>query len=354
MKQRFATRLLRWYERHGRHDLPWQKNRSLYRVWVSEIMLQQTQVKTVIPYFQRFMRRFPSLKQLAAASQDEVLQYWAGLGYYSRARNLHQAAQRVVQQHSGRLPRTRDGLMQLPGIGRSTAAAILSQALDVREAILDGNVKRVLARYHAVDGWPGDKKVERELWRLAEQHTPHRRNADYTQAIMDLGATLCRRSAPLCEQCPLEPDCAVRATGRVLDYPGRKPARTLPVKQSHFLLLIANDGSILLEKRPPSGIWGGLWSLPEAEPGDDIEQLCRRRWGLHTSHPQPLDSFRHSFSHYHLDITPVLLRLHNAATGVHDTPDTRWLKPAGQRLPALAAPVSKILQQHAGFNPNVA
>ena len=349
MRQRFATRLLRWYDAHGRHDLPWQKNRTLYRVWVSEIMLQQTQVKTVIPYYQRFMRRFPNLKQLAAATQDEVLQHWAGLGYYSRGRNLHKAAVMVAEQHGGRLPRTLEGLMQLPGIGRSTAAAILSQALDVRETILDGNVKRVLARYHAVDGWPGDKKVEQQLWRLAEQHTPHRRNADYTQAIMDLGATLCRRSQPQCQACPLQADCVAFATDRVADYPGRKPARALPVKQSRFLLLMAGDGSILLEKRPPSGIWGGLWSLPEAGPEDDIEQLCASRWGLRICSQQALDSFRHTFSHYHLDITPVLLQLDAAATGVSDAADTRWLKPAGQRLPALAAPVSRILQQHAGF-----
>ena len=344
-----ATRLLRWYDAHGRHNLPWQKNRSLYRVWVSEIMLQQTQVKTVIPYFQRFMRRFPSLKQLAAASQDEVLQHWAGLGYYSRGRNLHKAAVMVAEHHGGRLPRTLDGLMQLPGIGRSTAAAILSQALDVRETILDGNVKRVLARFHAIDGWPGDKKVEQQLWRLAEQHTPQQRNADYTQAIMDLGATLCRRSKPQCEACPLQTGCSACATDSVANYPGRKPARALPVKQSRFLLLMAEDGSILLEKRPPSGIWGGLWSLPEAGPEDDIKQLCASRWGLRISSQQPLDSFRHSFSHYHLDITPVLLQLDAAATGVSDATDARWLKPGRQRLPALAAPVSKILQQHAGL-----
>ncbi len=349
MRQRFATRLLRWYDAHGRHGLPWQKNRTLYRVWVSEIMLQQTQVKTVIPYFQRFMRRFPNLKQLAAATQDEVLQHWAGLGYYTRGRNLHKAAVMVAEQHGGRLPRTLDGLMQLPGIGRSTAAAILSQALDVRETILDGNVKRVLARYHAVDGWPGDKKVEQQLWRLAEQHTPHRRNGDYTQAIMDLGATLCRRSKPQCQSCPLQDDCVAFATDRVADYPGRKPARALPVKQSRFLLLMAGDGSILLEKRPPSGIWGGLWSLPEADPEDDIEQLCASRWGLNISSQQALDSFRHTFSHYHLDITPVLLQLDAVATGVSDAVDTRWLKPTETRPPALAAPVSRILQQHAGL-----
>ncbi len=349
MRQRFATRLLRWYDAHGRHDLPWQKNRTLYRVWVSEIMLQQTQVKTVIPYYQRFMRRFPNLKQLAAATQDEVLQHWAGLGYYSRGRNLHKAAVMVAEQHGGRLPRTLEGLMQLPGIGRSTAAAILSQALDVRETILDGNVKRVLARYHAVDGWPGDKKVEQQLWRLAEQHTPHRRNADYTQAIMDLGATLCRRSKPQCQACPLQDDCVAFATDSVANYPGRKPTRALPVKQSRFLLLMAGDGSILLEKRPPSGIWGGLWSLPEAGPEDDIEQLCASRWGLNISSQQALDSFRHTFSHYHLDITPVLLQLDASAVGVCDAAGARWLNPDETRPPALAAPVSRILQQHAGL-----
>lgn len=342
----FATRLLDWYDRHGRHDLPWQKNRSLYRVWVSEIMLQQTQVKTVIPYFRRFMQRFPSLKRLAAASVDEVLQYWAGLGYYSRARNLHKAAVMVTEQHGGRIPRTLDALMQLPGIGRSTAAAILSQALDQRQTILDGNVKRVLARYHGVPGWPGDKAVERELWRHAEQHTPARRNADYTQAIMDLGASLCSRSRPDCGLCPLGSDCHAFRSGQVEQFPGKKSRKALPVRQSRFLLLVADNGSVLLEKRPPTGVWGGLWSLPEIDMGAEPDHACRRRWGLRVLARDELMPFRHTFSHYHLDIAPCLLRVEPLVACVQDSAGICWLHPAHQSLPAVAAPVARILRQY--------
>ncbi len=348
MSDSFASRLLDWYDRHGRHDLPWQKNRSLYRVWVSEIMLQQTQVKTVIPYYRRFMRRFPSLKKLASASRDEVLQYWAGLGYYSRGRNLHRAAQQVLVEHHGRIPRTPQALMQLPGIGRSTAAAILSQALDQPHAILDGNVKRVLARYHGISGWPGERQVEQQLWQYAEQHMPAQRNADYSQAIMDLGATLCHRSRPQCPQCPLQDGCLAYRHDRILQCPGKKPKKVLPVKHTRLLLLIAEDGGILLEKRPPSGIWGGLWSLPEAAPGEDVAQLCRQRWGLTVTEEQTLSGFRHSFSHYHLHITPWRVWVKATGEAVREQPDCRWLRLAGDSLPAMAAPVAKILRQYAG------
>ncbi len=347
MPESFASRVLDWYDRYGRHDLPWQKNRSLYRVWVSEIMLQQTQVQTVVPYFQRFMRRFPSLKKLAAASVDEVLESWAGLGYYSRGRNLHRAAQQVQAQHGGRIPRSLEVLMELPGIGRSTAAAILSQALDQRHAILDGNVKRVLARYHIVSGWPGERLVEQQLWRYAEQHTPTQRNADYSQAMMDLGATVCRRSRPLCGQCPLHDDCLARLHSKIALCPGKKPKKTLPVKHTRMLLLVAENGAILLEKRPPSGIWGGLWSLPEVAMGQDVAAVCRQRWGVVVRQQQDLNAFRHSFSHYHLQITPCRVRITAIAAGVRETDDCRWLHCGSQRLPAVASPVAKILRRYA-------
>ena len=344
MSVSFAARLLAWYDLHGRHDLPWQQGRNLYRVWVAEIMLQQTQVTTVIPYYKNFLQKFPNLKQLALADQDQVLQAWAGLGYYSRARNLHRAAQTVQQEHAGRMPRDIDGLLALPGIGRSTAAAILSQVLDQRHAILDGNVKRVLARYHAVDGWPGQSAVADSLWQLAEQHTPHERNADYTQAIMDLGATLCTRSKPACERCPLQADCRAHAQENETAYPGKKPRRSLPVKTTRFLLLLNSDGHILLEKRPPSGIWGGLWSLPETELEDDTDEVCASRWGLALASSSDLPGFRHTFSHYHLDIQPVKCVLEDRADAVRDTNEITWHRP-GDTLPAVAAPVAKLLAE---------
>ncbi len=347
MNQSFATRILRWYKKYGRHDLPWQQPRSLYRVWLAEIMLQQTQVKTVIPYYQNFLRVFPSLKRLADASQDDVLARWAGLGYYTRARNLHTAAQLIQQEHKGRLPRDFDTLLALPGIGRSTAAAILSQALDQRHVILDGNVKRVLARYHAIDGWPGSPAVEQQLWRLAEQHTPQNNNADYTQAIMDLGATLCRRGQPNCVSCPLACDCAALAQGRVSELPTPRPRKRLPVKAARMLLLADKSGAILLEKRPPSGIWGGLWSLPEFAMDEDIVTTCERRWGIRVQDSDDGTLLRHSFSHYHFDITPCRVRVHNRGVSVQGSAALQWFQPAGSTLPGLAAPVKRILEQYA-------
>ena len=341
--QPFATRLLDWFDHHGRHDLPWQKNRTLYRVWVSEIMLQQTQVTTVIPYFTRFMQRFPNLKQLAGAEQDEVLEHWAGLGYYSRGRNLHKAARQIVNDHAGRMPRHIDALVALPGIGRSTAAAILSQALDQRHAILDGNVKRVLTRYHAIDGWPGERAVEERLWQLAESLTPDARNADYTQAIMDLGATLCRRSRPDCEACPVRSGCRARERDEVTKYPASKPKRDKPVRSARLLVLIDDDGAVMLEKRPASGIWGGLWSLPELATEADVEEVCRQRWGFELQRRTDEPVFRHSFSHYHLDIHPSLCELGQGAQ-VSDSAGIMW-QPKGGSLPAVAAPVSRILER---------
>jgi A/G-specific adenine glycosylase len=343
----FAQRVLRWYRKHGRHDLPWQHPRTLYRVWLAEIMLQQTQVKTVIPYYQNFTRVFPSLKKLASASQDEVLVHWAGLGYYSRARNLHKAAQQIQQQHKGRFPRGYEALLDLPGIGPSTAAAILSQALDRRHVILDGNVKRVLARYHAISGWPGLPAVERQLWQWAEQHTPQSRNADYTQAIMDMGATLCRRSKPDCVSCPLASDCQALMQGRVGELPAAKPRKKLPVKAARMLLLANAEGAILLEKRPPSGIWGGLWSLPELAMEDDIADACKQRWGVKVQHSRDGLTLRHSFSHYHFDITPCEVRLRAQLPQIRDDAALHWYRPKQSQRLGLAAPVKRILDQYA-------
>ena len=299
-----ADTLLAWFDAHGRHDLPWQHPRTPYRVWISEIMLQQTQVNTVIPYFERFMQRFPDVHSLAAAAQDEVLALWSGLGYYARARNLHRAAQRLVEQHDGTFPTTLDGWLALPGIGRTTAGAILAQAFEQRQPILDGNVRRVLARYHAIDGWPGDKAVQERLWQVAAAATPHRRIADYTQAIMDLGATVCTRR-PDCSRCPLADGCRARAAGNPRAWPGRRPRKPLPVKRTAMLVLRDNDNRILFEHRPPAGIWGGLWSLPECAVNESVSRHCRDRLGVRVENLSAGQTFRHTFSHFHLDIVPV-------------------------------------------------
>ncbi|HHJ36475.1 MAG TPA: adenine DNA glycosylase [Gammaproteobacteria bacterium] len=338
----FAERLLLWYQQHGRHDLPWQQDRSLYSVWVSEIMLQQTQVATVIPYYQNFMQRFGSITALAEATQDEVLRYWAGLGYYSRARNLHKAALAISECYQGLFPSTYDDVLALPGIGPSTAGAILAQASGQRHAILDGNVKRVLARYQAIEGWPGKKQVEDQLWRFAESYTPEENVADYTQAIMDLGATLCTRASPRCELCPLMDDCKAYLQSCVAELPTRKPKKTLPVKQKRFLIIRNEQGSCLMEKRPPSGIWGGLWSLPELFMDEGVDEMVEKNWQLQVNQYSDLPVFRHTFSHFHLDITPCEVEIEAKVQAVADDDRYRWHTDIS-RL-ALAAPVSAIFQ----------
>lgn len=341
----FAPRVLDWFDRHGRKDLPWQRDIAPYRVWVSEIMLQQTQVRTVIPYFERFMAAFPSVQHLAAAEQDQVLHLWTGLGYYARARNLHKAAKLVCEEFRGDFPDTVEQLEKLPGVGRSTAGAIVSIAFGQRAVILDGNVKRVLARYRAVEGWPGQTLVHRELWQIAEQYTPGKRSADYTQAMMDLGATLCTRSAPACEECPLNSDCLARTSGRQQDYPGKKPRKALPVKSTCFIMVTAPDGAVWLEQRPASGIWGGLWCFPETTGLEGVTDWCLDRWGLDPGSIEVWDDFRHTFSHYHLDIRPVQVTLERTPTAIMEAQGQLWYNSRQPQEVGLAAPVASLLKK---------
>ena len=339
-----APRLLAWFDLHGRHDLPWAAERTPYSVWVAEIMLQQTQVATVIPYYRRFMVRFPSVAALAAAPLDDVLGAWSGLGYYARGRNLWRAARIVAESHGGTMPATFDELLALPGIGRSTAGAILAQAHGQRWPILDGNVKRVLARYHAVSGWPGAPRVANELWLHAEEHTPHERVADYTQAIMDLGATLCTRARPACTVCPLAGDCAAAAEGTQAQFPAPRPKRVRAQRRVAVLMVQDPDGRVLLERRPASGIWGGLYSLPELAAEDSAGEWCERALGACIAAERELPVIEHAFTHFDLDLTPHLLRLATAPSAVMDRPDWLWYKPGTQLAVGVPAPVATLLQ----------
>ncbi|MDX1755490.1 MAG: A/G-specific adenine glycosylase [Marinobacter sp.] len=345
MSSSVAQRLLGWYDRHGRKTLPWHRDRNAYRVWVSEIMLQQTQVATVIPYFEAFMARFPDVEALASAPEDDVLGHWSGLGYYARARNLQKAARQVVEQFDGEFPADQEQLESLPGIGRSTAAAILAQAFQQRATILDGNVKRVLARHHAVAGWPGQSAVLNQLWQHAETHTPHQRVRDYTQAIMDLGAMVCTRSRPSCEECPLQASCQAHARDEVSLYPGSKPKKAKPEKATWMLILEDRQGRVLLQKRPPSGIWGGLWSLPELDPAYTAEELpdaCEQALGLSCGEPELQAGFRHTFSHYHLHIQPARL-IAASGTAIADDADQRWVYRDEAISLGLPAPIRTLL-----------
>lgn len=341
----FSQRLLRWYSRHGRHDLPWQQQRTPYRVWVSEIMLQQTRVETVIPYYRSFMQQFPTVQALANAELDSVLHLWTGLGYYARARNLHRAAIKIVHEHGGKMPMSMDELMGLPGIGRSTAGAILALSANQRHSILDGNVRRVLARHRGIEGWPGRSLVERQLWEVAEDFTPDNQVADYTQAIMDLGATVCLKSTPECAQCPVNDDCYARIHHCQQDYPGRKPRKTLPVKKTVFVILDNGRGEILLQQRPPAGIWGGLWTFPECSPDENIENWLAAQLGYTARAVREMAPFRHTFSHYHLDIIPVHIHTRENSAGVADNDRYIWYSPANTRKLGLAAPVKSLLDQ---------
>ena len=341
-----AGRLIDWHARHGRKHLPWQRDPTPYRVWVSEIMLQQTQVGVVIGYYERFMARFPTVAALADAPLDDVLGLWTGLGYYSRARNLHRAAVVVRERHRGEMPRDLDALVALPGIGRSTAGAVLALSHGDRHPILDGNVKRVLCRYHGIDGWPGRSRIERILWTLAERHTPHERVADHTQAIMDLGATLCVRSRPRCSICPIEADCVARREGIQARLPAPRPRRAVPRRETAFLVLRDPGGALLLERRPPSGIWGGLWCFPECDPTADIAATCQARYGVRPVAVTALAPIAHGFTHFRLDVRPFLVDIGGeCADRVADPGACRWHWHGAAPNFGLAAPVKRLIEQ---------
>ena len=338
----FRQAVLNWFDRHGRKDLPWQTEKTPYAVWISEVMLQQTQVATVIPYYQHFMARFPTVAALAVASLDEVLAAWSGLGYYARARHLHAAAALLVTRHQGQIPPDMTALTGLPGIGRSTAGAILSLGYGQRAAILDGNVKRVLSRHFAVEGWPGQSRVSAELWRLSECLTPTQRVADYNQAMMDLGATCCLKTRPVCIGCPLSTTCQALASGRVAELPATRPRAALPCRRCYLLILTDRVGRIRLVQRPPAGLWGGLWAFPEFATEDALNDGCLK-YGLDPRRLRVGPSGRHSFSHYHLDYTPVSLdAVDLQPQAVAETAAEAWFKP--DALPAVPALVRVLLE----------
>ena len=333
----WAARVLAWFDQHGRNDLPWQHPRTPYRVWLSEIMLQQTTVTAVVPYFQRFVDTLPDFRALAGAEADQVMALWSGLGYYARARNLHAAAKQVVDEYGGHMPGDQQALMGLPGVGCSTAAAILAQAFEQPAAILDGNVKRVLARHAGIAGWPGKASVLTALWQLAEQRLPPQRPADYAQAMMDLGATLCLRRKPQCEQCPVASDCQALQRGLVAEIPAPKPKKARPVKHQQVLIQYDADGRLLLERRPPSGIWGGLWSLPEVATAASDATPSAQYQALGPA-------IRHEFSHFSLWLEPVSIQ----ATGlaVAETLDQDWHTIDQAQALGLPQPIRKLIEMY--------
>jgi A/G-specific adenine glycosylase len=340
----FAKAVLRWFDRHGRKTLPWQQDATPYRVWISEIMLQQTQVTTVIPYYQRFMQSFPTVDALAAASQDNVLEHWTGLGYYARGRNLHKAAKMIVEQFDGELPATVEALETLPGVGRSTAGAIASLGHGRWAPILDGNVKRVLCRYYAVDGWYGQTAVQKQLWHLSEQLTPSDRTGNFNQAMMDIGAMVCTRTKPDCTGCPLSAGCKALASGTPTDWPHRKPAKDKPRRQCWMLVALDRQREqVLLEKRPQTGIWGGLWSLPQFDTPEALTDEAARIGGESL---QQLGAIEHTFTHYHLTIHPLLAQVSSLDAGdaVMETDQRVWYR-HGDTPGGFAAPVAKLLDR---------
>ncbi len=337
----FANQLIVWQPQQGRHGLPWQAGRDPYRVWLSEIMLQQTRVTTVIPYFERFVARFPDLDRLAVASLDEVLQYWSGLGYYSRARNLHAAARLIVTMHGSAFPRDPNTLIQLPGIGRSTAAAIAAFCFDTRAAILDGNVKRVLTRHFGIAEYPGERQTEIRLWSLAESLLPVRQIAIYTQALMDLGAMVCTRSHPDCSACPVTDTCFARRTGQTGRLPAPKPRKALP-QLGVWLVAYRYGQRLWLTRRPTHGIWGGLWCLPEYPAAPDAPQLCRQQWGVAATEVRTGNVFRHTLTHRRLDIVPVWVDL---AEPPREDAGGRWVSRQEALAAGIPVAVRKILQE---------
>jgi A/G-specific adenine glycosylase len=338
----FAPRVIAWQRSHGRRDLPWQGTRDPYAIWLSEIMLQQTQVATVVPYYLRFRDRFPDVASLADADEDEVLRLWSGLGYYSRARNLHRAAQAIVARHGGAFPRDFAEIEALPGIGRSTAAAIAGFAFGACAAILDGNVKRVLARHFAIEGFPGERAVESRLWQLAEALLPADGIEPYIQGLMDLGATVCTARAPHCERCPVLETCAALAQGRVAALPAPRPRRTVPHRRTAMLVL-RNGGDVLLQKRPAVGVWSGLWCFPELGSGDDPARVAMRLYGCEVAGIERLGLLRHGFTHFTLDIEPVVARVRRVAPRAAQ-PGVVWMPVEEAVGAAVPVPVRKLLR----------
>ena len=334
---KFSKDLLTWFDRHGRLNLPWQRSSDPYPVWVSEIMLQQTQVSTVIPFFEKFMATFPHLEDLANASLDEVLHLWTGLGYYARARNLHKTAQWIVNDQQGIFPSNQESLMQLPGIGRSTAGAIAAISFHQQAAILDGNVKRVLSRCFAVPGWPGKKTVTDQLWQLAEVNTPSERVADYTQAIMDLGATICKKASPACDSCPFQKSCIALQTATIDQYPGRKPKTARPTRSTCMLIIRNTKGAILLQRRTNEGLWGGLFSFPECREDELSAQLSALPGSTNYLAP-----FKHSFTHYDLLIQPILIELQGPIRQSQES-ETCWVSQFGKDKIGLTKPATQLL-----------
>ncbi len=340
-KADFSTRIVAWQKRHGRHDLPWQNTRDPYRIWLSEIMLQQTQVATVIPYYARFLEKFPTLRDLAHAAEDEVLVLWSGLGYYSRGRNLLRAAQIVDEKFGGEFPKAIHDILALPGIGRSTAAAISAFAFGERQAILDGNVKRVFARHFGIDGFPGDKKVETKLWNAATEALPKENVEAYTQGSMDLGATVCLRTRPLCLACPVEDSCVAKRDSRIQELPSPRPKKAVPEKAT-TMLIITYAGEVLLEKRPPTGVWAGMWCFPELVNGASARDVCRERFGLETKPLKPWDVLQHGFTHFKLNITPQLITVQKKLSRAAE-PGVLWLSIDDALKAAIPKPVRTLL-----------
>jgi A/G-specific adenine glycosylase len=344
----FADALLHWFDQHGRSQLPWQHNRTPYRVWVSEIMLQQTQVMTAIPFYERFMAAMPTVRDLAAAPEDAVLHLWTGLGYYARARNLHRSAKLICADYGGRLPGNLDDLISLPGIGRSTAGAILCLAMGGRAPILDGNVKRVLARHYAIEGWPGQRAVSDQLWTLAEHNTPHERVADYTQAIMDLGATCCKRTQPSCATCPVQTNCRALATQSQTAFPGRKLQKPKPSRQRWFAVAVRSSGEVLLQKRAAEGIWGGLWAPPEFSDEASAKEFLHDTVGVSAGNCYLGTPFHHVFTHFKLEATPVYAQcsenqLVSPAVNI-DEENVRWFSLHPVPSVGLPAPIVRLLK----------
>ncbi|MEW6990843.1 A/G-specific adenine glycosylase [Colwelliaceae bacterium 6441] len=342
--EKFSQQVLTWFEQQGRKHLPWQENKTPYRVWISEIMLQQTQVATVIPYYQRFMASFPTIVDLANADEDNVLHHWTGLGYYARARNLHKTAKIIRDEYQGEFPVNIEEVIALPGIGRSTAGAILSLALKKHHAILDGNVKRVLARCYTIEGHNAQAKFEKALWPIAEQLTPQLGVEKYNQAMMDLGAMICTRSKPLCEQCPIQKNCFAYASNEQSNYPQKKPKKITPVKETIMVIARVNN-KVLMEKRPPSGIWGGLWCFLEVTNHSDVAAMLGKNH-LAVKKTTPLESFRHTFSHFHLDITPLLVDCEQEISKeINDVNQHKWYDLTKEASVGLAASTSKLIEQ---------